>query len=660
MTADLIRTTSRAIVQTSSDLVTWTDREWLTCDDFSDGAGPVVGHAVLRQVYGSLIPPGGYVETHVLPSPNVSPSGNLSLVGMLVRILVEDPAGTITRTQPYLGTTISGTISYINETVKYSAAWHGIIRDEDRSVSGDDPTSGVVTWTCAGIAAVLDQVYVTHAYVEQASQTRILGRPLPFNDPSHTLSGVHPSGLIVNGTSGIRAHRSAAGGVGGGIVMWTARQIADYLLAGFARPPVPHSAAPQGFLWTISDPLNALNYTPGRIDPTGKTVLDLILQLISQRRGLTWWVTVAGAVATINVSTGLATAIGSVPAATATATLDVTDAQAAGLADVVIDRDDSQVADVVHLYGERPWFSTLLTFTNAFSGVIKKGWTAGEETSWAANPMAYEWVWRRFVIDPAGQTFGSLGDNVLATASDSAHGASGLSGGTSNSLSTTYASQNFANDMERMLPNTVDGVFSAGYGARKPPTILINGVDYSEQFRISVADHPPTIIIDDGDYGLTMRALIATAGYTAQVKFGHRIGPVMQVSWNRDPAQWPCITPRMVSYRVDGIARWFDAQNTHTFVDGTSQLNAALDFARAWHEHPTYAVTWTQRGLCDVTAATRPGRLLTTVTTADRAIAVNSVIVRRHHRWDGKMWRTTYQTETVRRASGEDGDQPLL
>jgi hypothetical protein len=85
--------------------------------------------------------------------------------------------------------------------------------------------------------------------------------------------------------------------------------------------------------------------------------------------------------------------------------------------------------------------------------------------------------------------------------------------------------------------------------------------------------------------------------------------------------------------------------------DDTDALLQVLGLAVVRFGYPVWTVSWTSRAILDISDATRPGRMLTSVTTGTGSTTIGDVITRRSWRRvvrDGvDCWDTSYETTRV-------------
>lgn len=235
------RTVPRIVVQTASNLEPsnsgWTRQQWLTCLEWSDGAGAVAGYAKLSQWYGlvaRLLGPNTVEDIGI--SPNIDRTAAGSLVGKLVRVCLEDGSGTVTEEFPTIRANGQGSFAVYYESATFTPVWYGVIRSLSFGVDGSpDSPGGLAEFTAAGLSAALDQVFVDRGYVLGAAAGTVfgLGYCPPFNAVgTGDRSSAATFTVGANAASYVHDLRT----VGGAGTAWTAAQILALILSGHARP----------------------------------------------------------------------------------------------------------------------------------------------------------------------------------------------------------------------------------------------------------------------------------------------------------------------------------------------------------------------------------------------------------------------------------------
>lgn len=652
MSAAPQREVLKVLVQTAKSLPAvdsgWTTHRYVRFESGSDGCGQILGDALLVQDTGIVKPADTTTFASIGLAPDISRAGLVDdLVGLLVRLLQEDSAGTVT---------IEG------ET--YTAIWWGRITQQtlNPDLADSVDTGGHATWQAVGIGAVLDDIVLRGGFVRSTAGVAVDPGYLPrFNaQPGGDRSA---STVTVNGAA--RYVHQLSDTTSGN--MWTAKQIFELLLSGAATPFVHNYNAYFGWSWSLNAIDNCLDYQPEDLDLDGMTLHQAVNALANPRRGLTWTLSVSGATVTITVRSASATAVSggsfTLPASTKVASLDA--AGSPWLTGLEIQQDEAGNYDVIEVRGGHPWTGLTLVVDGS-TGSLRRDWDPGLEAAWEANPShtLYERVGRRFVVasdwDETGEGGGSLNNSLLATAS-------GLTGARQATLGYDLIS-GYVHEGERMLPCST-GFSTLLVGQRQPPVVVIKyGSTYEDvslRWKVEVIASPLTVVLDDGADGVEIMDLLGESGAKIYVSIGVREHQPLRVSWQRDLADWPLATPRVKMIHIDGIELWRIAVGTvkgtnvagsalssateFTLRDDTDSLNDVLALARARFGVPTYRARWVSRGVMDTSTTYAPGTILTSVTLGDRTYGIYALITRRS--WtkverDGvEMWDTVFETE---------------
>ncbi|MES2340009.1 MAG: hypothetical protein V4537_18095 [Pseudomonadota bacterium] len=641
----------------------WTTQRWVRAVSGSGGSNQALGEWTLEQDFGIVKPSNAAAFTSAGIAPDITRAGLVDdLVGLVVRLLKSDDDGSIT---------VNGH--------RYTAFWHGVIQAQsiEPDLAPDRNTGGRATWLAVGIGAVLDGIHLDRGWVYQSGGAVDPGYLPPFN---HQPGGDRSdSPVSINGLS-VYVHQL---GDATAANEWTAFNIAELLLAGAATPTLAGGTTAYGWSWSlIIDDGGCLDYIPEDLDLGGLTLLQALNELISTKRALTWTVEVSGNSAFIRVRSASpeAIAIGTyiLPAASDTATLDVTDPDVAPwISGLVIEQDEASTYDAIVVRGAPPWTGLTL----AYPDHLAKGWNPSEETAHAGFPSLplYEQVYRRFTLSPTWDetAFGGGLENTPQVETSSAYGVNGLNGERSVTASADRV-PGYVHAGERMVP-CAEQFSSSGIGPRQAPVIVVyNGSnlyeDMSLKWRVEIQNEPFAIVIDDGKNGLELKTRLAAEDAKIYVTVGMREHRPIAVSWQRSPGEFPRATPRVKLIQAQGCELWRVGVGSITGVDGDKvrgavgtdltlvspeivarddrgRLRAVLALARAWFAVPGYRARWTDRGNLDIGDTYAPGVLLTSVTLGDRTYGTYALITRRTwqlvKRDDVEMWDTVYETQRI-------------
>lgn len=645
-------------VETATSFGTWTAAPHLEAISASEGAGQVVGEATLRQRYGKLRLPGATGQPQQV--------GLVDTLGQWVRI-----------------------------TVASAAIWHGYVNADTNAEAGGE--NGEQALHCVGILGVLADIFISDGW-----EARFLdgGDSAMYVDSApavNRLSGgdMSPATYSINGRSVHVFCRTGEADVSDLIAQkWTARAYLDYVLAHHAQPYDPVADSWDGDLaWQIADPDNCLAYELPTTEYHGQRVLDVVNAIISARRGLTFFVSVSGAMATINVRSVAASAITSggytLPASSATATPDLSGIDAE---DVSISHDLATEYDYIEVVGARPWVAMTLGFLDGATPAqaLVKGWTAAQEAAFDSGSGVNPAVWRRFDIgrhwDGRQSGFVDVGLRWDLGVTAGAWDGSRQFGGTGPNRINPRALE-----FTRDLPCS-EGFGNLRSGPRQLPIVIIgsdvvSGDDIfsvdpdKDSLQLEIADTPGAVIVGSpsDDRGILQGRLksssepgffpedppIITPGEQMLATVGIREPAPLKVAWRRASGQRRDV-PRCMSVNLPECEQWLALKGTVTGVDGGTvqsladdltirddlpAMQQALALLRAYYAQPSVLLSYKLRGEIDATADTRPGTLVTSATLAGgdpgRVEDINAVITRRAWTFATGEIRTEITTERI-------------
>lgn len=653
------RTIKQHQVQISSDFSAWTTQSSIRCNECSEGAGQVVGSASLLRYIGTVREPTGTGN----PAAQTPLTG---LVGQWVRVLIEDPAGSITIT-----------------SVVYAVLWYGIIDAERITDTGGG--TGAQTWACAGLAAHLGRVTLGDGWtlaVDSSGATIVdfVKRIPTFNAPDDISAST-----VANSIDGVTcAVFDSIVSVSSG-ARWTAKSMLTMLLASHGRYCSTGGTFSGGLSFVLSAG-TLLDFEAQTIDIGGMTLLDAVNALISPRRGLSWRLTVSGAVATINVRSisSVAITVGSttLPAATDTATPTLTSLWAQN---VELLEDQTSTYDVIQVIGARPWVTVSLAYdpntgtTQAKS--LDKGWTAGQETTWNTAPdSTTDGVWRSFTVGSTwdGRNYGTstYGVRQLLAVSSGAY-TGGVSFDSAESFPPTFMK------LEAELP-CGQGFTTLKIGPRQEPMAFWKPAGSSSWFDLQAAgsltgrsihvENNPSVI----HLGHPDRSIYKANSQQSQNKFNLETSGVLVVtvgirepnplivSYRRAIASWPRTNPRTLTVNMPSAEQWVILNGTIKGVTsggalvthGTEDMvrndvpvmQSWLAFLQAYYANPARSLSWTDRGLIEYaygSGAAAPAALVTTATLGTGSQTINAVVTRRTWNLTEDGYGTSYATERV-------------
>jgi hypothetical protein len=658
VTASPQRAQQFLLVETARTLLAsddaWILQPYLRVTDLVEGHSQIAGNAVLEQPYGILLPEYQRKFQNIGVAPDIKKTGSGTLSGQLVRVLWQDPAGTITR-----GTGIYRTT--------YSARWWGHVINEKVYPDGaaSPNTGGTVRWVVAGLASLLDSIRLRSGAVRKVDGSGVVDPG--FLPPFNALSGGDRSSatMTVNGRT-VYVHDLTTTTSGN---LWTARQALDLVLALVLDPLYSNSSGPSGFTWQIADPDNCLAFTAPRINAANQTAATFINTICSPQRGLVWWVTASGVTATINVRSGLAAPITlpgyTIPASSKTSTINQADGP--WIRDLQIEEDVSSTYDVIEVVGARPWVAITVAYDGTAGAALQKGWNPALEASWTGSQAVntYRDVWRRFEVrqDWDGTQYGG-GTGLrylLARASDVNFGAEGYNGVRFYNAGIGLPSSMLIG--EGALPCS-PGFSTLRIGARQCPVVVVGSpsagwIDMTGEWAVTVLNDPLAVFIDDKANGDILAGFIAS-GYQLLVTIGVREIQPLKASWQRDAATMPRAVPRTTADPDANFQEWVALQGCVTGVTAGGALTtlpsdvtarddlpaalARLAMRRAWFGSPDIQVSWRNQATADLGDTYRAGTLLTTADRGDRSVAANAVIGPRRVQWVDRDGLWTYDT----------------
>ena len=653
-----------------------TDTGWITTTRVDNvggsfGLGPMIGEAVLQQDFGIRTEAGARFWRDIGMAPDFGRQGdtgsiNDSLAGAVVRLLKNVTGGSVT---------VGG--------YEFEPFWWGVCSGPISEPDGETSTqvSGNAGWRCVGIESVLDQIAIGHG----RALSPISGTPVrvgccpPFNaNPSGDRSG--STYVLAGGTVYVHVLSTAAS------FTWTARQILDHLLAEHARPTSPTSTVAGGWNWSVSDPDGCLEYEPEELDVNGLTLFQALNALASQDRSCTWYVTVSGDTATINIVSASAEEVTfgdvTIPASTYTAELDLRGDPYIGSCTIAEDWDS--VYDIIEVHGARPWRAITLVLDSSHDYLIGVGggWTSELETTWDTDSdgSGTENVWRKFTL--ATDWYGAqYNDSANGLRNRLGVGADGGYDGTRTYDPEADIPPAWMLEFTRLLPCSMN--FGTGTrGQRQPPVVVVGSdgdwTDRSQTWQLQLDSDgkgsAPYLRLDDGRNGQDIQSAVE-ASEKILVTVGIREVDPLVVSWHRPGAERPNATPRKKIVQLPKCEEWTVCPGTvrgvttdGTELDTTSielevgsdlpKMEAALALLVAGMSQPMVSVSWDYRGILDIGSTWRPGRLLTTVIRGDREQTTNSLITSRS--WaliveeaDGTdadevaYWTTSYRTRRL-------------
>lgn len=614
----------------------WSPQRHLRFGGFQEGAGAIAGTAIIEQLLGIVRPQYRAGVENIGMAPNVTKSSIGTLAGQFVRLLVQDPQGTIERGNGVYRAT-------------YSAQWHGQITGPRVSPdgAGQPVTGGTAAWQAAGIFSLLDQITINRGWVKPVDGANPAdpGFMPPFNrlaggDRSASTVAIDGRDVFIHDLSSVSSGS-----------LWSARNVIDLLLIAAARPTL--YGQPRGPKWRVLDPDNCLAFPVPESDFAGMRISQAILTLISAGRGLTFWTTLDRVgltnFCTIHVRSTVSQSINmgmgnyTLPASSKTTTIDQADGPF--IRHLTYTEKHESVYDIIELIGARPWVAVTLSLGTS----LRVGWNTELQPTWANNPAwsTVSLVYRRFEVVPDwdGSNYPDVaGLRTWSTVTDSdAHGYGGFNG---QRQSFSLLSPAAMLELTAELPVS-DGFSILRLGARQKAVIIVgNGTyweDMSDRWKVSVERDPAAIRIDDGANGAEIADWLAIPEAKLLVTIGVRELLPLKVSWVRPPPltreaprirsetiaaeQWMALGGCVTGVSIAGTALT-KIITPVTARDDVPQMLAQLGLERGNYEEPDVEISWEREGI-DLGDQWRPGTLITSADLGDRTVQPDAVIVSR-------------------------------
>jgi len=633
------------LVQTSPDFSIWTTRTEIRCEQCSEGAGQVIGDATLVRNIGRVAQPGEAFATVTY----------LDLLGMFVRVLIQDDGGIIS---------VNGNT--------WSALWHGTVAAS--SVSDLGGGSGTQTITCNGLAGILEQLCIG-----RGAEYRIgAAGPGPSNvvDPGYMPPFNRDMGkdstddqVIVGTDDGPYVYAYAHQRSTEARFSWTAGEALDHILKLCAHGEFSPAYARLGDLrWDFTDASGCLDYFPQDVDLFGGSVLKAINTLINPRRGLIWRLSVSGTTATIVVQSTTPQAITAggytLPAAASTHAPVLTGGAADGIAGVDLSEDASACYDVIEIVGAQPWVGMTVAYVAApdETTALGKGWTEAQESAWddGDTTTKEDRVWRRFAL--RGEWTGQQYDlQAVGLRNSLTHAADGSTDGerTHDTLG-AYTWQPETLKCTRTLPCGVGFVASIKEGYQDPllfigadgDTLDLNGAELADSggsVGVTVEETPGAVVIGHQAEDANQIAAAVLDGSPILATIGIRESAPLRVRWVRSSASWPRSVPRVLTMLATQYEQWLVLPGTITGTDGDGNyvkivddplvvrddlpaMRQALSLLRSWYSEPARTLRYVLRGIIDRSSNTAPGVLVTSATLGIGTLTINAPYIRRV--WD--------------------------
>ena len=334
----------------------WTAQPHLICNQLQRSVMPTIDSASLSWRVGDLIQAGESTLAYVAP---------LDLVGQYVRIAIS-------------GLSVDW-VGYIAS----EAQQHGADRDDggDRVTAFQDQS-----FTAVGLEWFLSRAQVDSAvfYKTASTQDRI-ERAIGYN------LGAGDGRSINYATRGNKDTRVSSGQHvfaqdPDHAELWNALQIVDSVLHWHGPRDNAGDPSPLPFATDIIEADAYLEWFTPSVRTEGRTVLDVLSEVLDRRRGLVWWLDYADAdpQVTVRVSSSLSAAITlpsgeEIPAADSSSAYNFDQDQA--VVQAVVNRDGSQKYDRIRVRGARRRSVMTVSISD---GNLEENWKAEAETAYNA------------------------------------------------------------------------------------------------------------------------------------------------------------------------------------------------------------------------------------------------------------------------------------
>lgn len=623
----------------------WTSQPRIRANAASEGCGQVIGEAQLEQDTGRVVTPNGTQLEQVARAPLLNPAaGYQSLAGRWVRIL--------------LGATSGGSVRVGEQT--YNPLWHGVIDRPIYEPDGAAIAGGSMSWSCLGLADVLNRIYLWRGYEWHLDNLVDPGACPVFNG----LSGGDRSAdqHDINGIPTYIFERGAPATGTGARQPWRARDAVEYALAGFSRGFLYGiGAGPGGPKWELGAGAELLEWEMGRLDFAGRTIAELINTLVTPSRGLTWRLKVLGEVVQIVIASTNRNAVTingvTIPAA------PLVDDDLTG--DLWLERpgiqEETDYYDWITVHAARPWTTITLWWRDgdAASSMLPDGWTTSDEPG---PEPANEHKWRRWKLNPAwiGEQYpGGLGIGLRNTLPYSESGSDGTRtfGGPTPPPSVL--------EITRHLPYA-QGFGTSKEGPRQSPIVIIGSVsswhDFSDGVNVTPTENPAGVMLGtEKNVPRFLKSQLSGGTKTLLVTVGMREWAPDTIAWRRQGPK-PRDLSRILVRRLPECEHWYGMEGTVKGISSGSLVTVSTDegirddrgaasaalaqlVARYGGDGASYGYGFD--GVVDQEEARVPGTFVADVLVGGATIPVNAVLTRRAWDFRFETYGTTYRFERL-------------
>lgn len=631
------RTKPAVIVQIAQGFgasdATWTTPQTVDSDAATVGLGQVIGTVTLTETIGD-VKPAGSIDNKVVRQP-----ASALAAGMCVRLLVQDPTGSVT-----------GVL--FQQQITFRPFWWGVVIAPVKPINGGTQVPTTVgfsqsyQWLCQCTKSPAGRAGLGYGHDLTSGTLRRLEYLPVFND---TLRGNMSAGTTTIDGQTVRAFDFGPTGT-----RWTAIEAVKYLLAAFGRPQPLGVDAPAGPAAWVLDPATltlaglALAFRLPRMDLGGGQLFDALQAVITPDRGATWGNTVVNdqirvqVYSTTDVDTGQGVAT---PVA-----LDLR--ENIFVRDLQLQRDGGGF-DYIEVVGERPTAVMTLKFTSGATGASTDQLIP--DPTWLRTDIPTDrfgsgeaGTWRRYRLNPAGN-FAALRNQLSAAVGGVPDGTRTAAGSTPSPLA---------------LELTSDLGVGQGFattGDPQRPLVRVGSTDQRLEFPVAVLQDPPGVELgSDVINGQDLAGWLMSTGTELWVTIGVREWAPLKVAWMRTKSAWPAAGPRILTkrdprfrqvYVLPGTWQGDDTAGAPIFTgggglmayDSTSDMQTLLGLLRARYEVEGAIVSWAERGIIDV-LSTPLGTFIGTVKTNGADETARAVVWQKTWTF-GSSCETSYTTE---------------
>lgn len=237
----------------------WTERPYLYVDDLAIACAPNMDECKLTYHYGEII------REDVLARLFYEPQ---EIVGQFIKVELYD-----------------------RETEEVAVRWYGVIEFDEKELHGssDGNPRGIQKFTAYSLLHLLDRVFFKSSILaDEEEETEItLARGLPFNlKETDKFEGFGNRSAAISTTTGTYVFNAESEVEG---EEWKASQAVEYLLKNHA--PIDATGGPALDAWTLEGGEDHLDWYQITLRTDGRTVKELLDELIPRKRAVGYFVT---------------------------------------------------------------------------------------------------------------------------------------------------------------------------------------------------------------------------------------------------------------------------------------------------------------------------------------------------------------------------------